>query len=87
MAGWYIKPVKCGRESAHKAGWPEATPHLATTCKGINTIWETKEIFSEVWEKSAAVDSAEPNSKGILLRLCQHFVDMRILFEARFLST
>jgi hypothetical protein len=34
----------------------------------------TKEIFSEVWEKSAAVDSAKPNSKGILLRLRQHFV-------------
>ncbi len=56
-------------------------PHLATACKGINTIWETKEIFSKVWEKSAAVDSAVPNSKGILLRLRQHFVD------ARFLST
>jgi hypothetical protein len=56
-------------------------PHLATACKGINTIREMKEIFSKEWEKSAAVDSAVPNSKGILLRLRQHFVD------ARFLST
>ncbi len=41
-----------------KAGRPEAAPHLATACKGINTIREKKEIFREVWEKSAAVDSA-----------------------------
>jgi hypothetical protein len=54
-------------------------PHLATACKGINTIWETKEIFSEVWEKSAAVDSAVPNSKGILLRQRQHFVNARFV--------
>ncbi len=41
----------------------------------------TKEIFSEVWEKSAAVDSAEPNSKGILLRLRRRdiFVGARLL--------
>ncbi len=40
-----------------------------------------KEIFSEVWEKSAAVDSAEPNSKGILLRLRRRdiFVGARLL--------
>jgi hypothetical protein len=24
-----------------KAGWPEATTHLATACGGINTFWET----------------------------------------------
>jgi hypothetical protein len=54
-------------------------PHLATACKGINTIWETKEIYSEVWKKSAAVDSAVPNSKGILLCLHQHFVDVKFL--------
>jgi hypothetical protein len=70
-----------GESTPIKAGRPEAMPHLATACKGINTIWETKEIFSEVWEKSAAVDSAVPNSKGILLCLCQHFVN------ARFFST
>jgi hypothetical protein len=48
------------------------------------------EIFSGAWEKSAAVDSAEPTSKEILLRprqlfvapafyRCQDFVDARIL--------
>ncbi len=69
-----------------KAGQPEATPHLATACGGINTIWETKEIFSEVWEKSAAVDSAEPNSKGILLRLRRRdiFVGARLLSTGDF---
>jgi hypothetical protein len=91
MAGRYNKPVQCGREFAIKAGRPEATPHLATACKGIKTIWKMKEIFSEVWEKSAAVDSAEPNSKGILLQLRQQFVDTRFLLTqdfvgARFLS-
>jgi hypothetical protein len=54
-------------------------PHFVTACKGINTIWETKEIFSKVWEKSAAVDFAESNSTGILLSLRQHFVDTRFL--------
>jgi hypothetical protein len=44
-------------------------PHLATACGGINTVWETKENISEVWEKFAAVDSAEQNRKEMLLRL------------------
>ena len=68
-----------GESPPIKAGWPELTPHLAAACGGINIIWEMKEIFSKVWEKSAAVDSAEPNSKGILLRLRQHFVEARFL--------
>ncbi len=68
-----------GESPPIKAGRPEATPHLATACKGINTILETKEIFSEVWEKSAAVDPAEPNSKEILLFLRQYFVYTKIL--------
>ncbi len=77
---WY----SAGESLPIKAGRPEAMPHLSTACKGINTIWEAKEIFSEVWEKSAAVDSAEPNSKGILLHLCQHFVDGRFLSAREF---
>ncbi len=72
---WY----SAGESLLIKAGRPEAMPHLSSACKGINTIWETKEIFSEVWEKSAAVDSAEPCSKGILLHLRQHSVDERFL--------
>jgi hypothetical protein len=72
---WY----SAGESLPIKAGRPEAMPHLSTVCKGINTIWETKEIFTEVWEKSAAVDSAEPNNKGILLHLRQHLVDARFL--------
>jgi hypothetical protein len=60
MVGRYNKPVlySAGKILPIKTGQPEATPHLATACKGINTIWEMKEIFSEVWEKSAALDSA-----------------------------
>ncbi len=75
-----------GESPPIKAGRPEATPHLATARKGIKTIWETKEIFIEVWEKSAAVDSAEPNSKWILLRLRQHFVDARFLLTQDFVG-
>jgi hypothetical protein len=72
---WY----SAGESPSIKVGWPEATPHSATACGGINTFWEMLEIFSKVWEKSADVDSAEPNSKEILLRLRQHFVDTRFL--------
>jgi hypothetical protein len=38
-----------------------------------------KELFSGAWEKSAATDSAEPNSKEILLRLRHLFVDANSL--------
>ncbi len=72
---WY----SAGESLPIKAGRPEAMPHLSSACKGINAIGETKEIFSKVWEKSAAVDSAKPNSKGILLHLRQHSVDGRFL--------
>jgi hypothetical protein len=34
---------------------------------------EEYETISGVWEKSAAADSAEPNSKAILQRLCLLF--------------
>jgi hypothetical protein len=57
---WY----STGESPYIKAERTEAMPHLATTCKENNTIREKKEI----WEKSAAVDSAEPNSKRILWR-------------------
>ncbi len=74
-----ISRYDTGESPPIKAGRPEATPHLATAWKESNTIRETYDIFSEVWEKSAAVDSAEPNSKRILLHLHQLFVDAEIL--------
>jgi hypothetical protein len=94
FSAWWAGTISqySARESPPiKAGRPEAMPHFATACKGINTIWEMKEIFSEVWEKSAAVDSAELNSKGILLHLRQHFVNTRfcqceIFVDVKFLS-
>jgi hypothetical protein len=79
-----ISRYSAGESPPIKAGQPEATPHLATACKGIHIIRETKEIVSEVWEKSAVVDSAEPNSKGILLHLCQHFVNANIFSTPTF---
>jgi hypothetical protein len=74
-----ISQYNGGESPPIKSGQPEAMPHLVIACKGINFIKETKEIISEVWEKSAAVDSAEPNIKRILLSLHQHFVDARLL--------
>jgi hypothetical protein len=79
MAGGYYKPVWYGRESAHKSRAARGNATL-----GINTFWETLEIISDVWEKLAAVDSAEPNSKDILLRLRPHFVDARFLLTRDF---
>ncbi len=102
MAGRYNNSVQCGstmwERAPIKAGRLGATSNLATVWGGINNIWETMEIFREVWEKSAAVDSAEQNSKGILPSLRHRNVDMKILstrdfcwgksfVNARFLST
>jgi hypothetical protein len=77
---WY----STGESPPIKAERAEARLHLATTCGENNTIRRKKEIFSEVWEKSAAVDSAEPNSKDFLAptpRFCQRqfFVSAKIL--------
>jgi hypothetical protein len=36
-----ISRSSAGESLPRKAGRPEATPHLATACKGINTIRET----------------------------------------------
>ncbi len=66
MADRYDQVAQWGAVRLYKSGRPVATSHLATACKENNTIREKKEISSEVWEKSAAVDSAEPNSKRIL---------------------
>jgi hypothetical protein len=51
-----------------------------------NTIWEKSEFFSGAWEKPAAADSAEPNSKEILLGLRQLFVDGKILSTPYFVD-
>jgi hypothetical protein len=78
MAGQYNKPVQCGRESAHSRA-ASGNGTLGDCMWRDNIFWETWENISEVWEKSAAVDSARPNSKEILLHLRQHFVHSRIL--------
>jgi len=72
-----------GESPLIKAGWPVATTHLATACGGINNFWETLEIISKVWEKSAAVNS-EPNSKEMLPHMRQHFFDARFLLTQGF---
>jgi hypothetical protein len=55
-----------------------ATSHLVTACGEHNIFKE------EVWEKSAAADFAFQNSKEILLRRRQHFVDAYILSTPTF---
>jgi hypothetical protein len=87
-----ISRYSAGESPPIKVGPPVATAHLATACGGINIFWETWENISEVWEKSAAVNSARPNSKEILLHLRQHFFHARIcrreyFVDASILST
>jgi hypothetical protein len=70
--------------SSLKAELAEVASHLAATCGESSTIRKKKEIFSEVLEKSAAVDSTEPNSKDILeltprFCQCEYFVNAKIL--------
>jgi hypothetical protein len=82
FSAWWagtISQYSAGESPPIKAEWPVAMTHLATACGGINTLWEKQQKISEVWEKSAAVDSAEPNSKEMLPRMRQHFVDTRFL--------
>jgi hypothetical protein len=66
-------------ESAHKSRAAVGNASLDDCMQESNTIREKYEFFSGAWEKSAAADSAEPNSKEILLGLRQLFVDAKIL--------
>jgi hypothetical protein len=56
MADRYI----AGESPPIKAGQPAATVHLVTAHGEINVFREKYENISEVWEKSAAADSAGP---------------------------
>ena len=76
-----------GESPPIKAGQLEAMPHLISACTESNTIREKEEIFSRDWEKSAAPDSAEPNSKEILLRLRQLSVCRQLFIDAKILLT
>jgi hypothetical protein len=78
MVGRYNKPVQYGRESAHKSRAAGGNASLDDCMQESNTIWEKSEFFSGAWEKPAAADSAEPNSKESLLGLRQ------LLLTARF---
>ncbi len=59
---WAVKIIRysAGESQPIKAGQPVATAHLATSRGVINNYREKKENISEVWEKSAAADSAGP---------------------------
>jgi hypothetical protein len=60
MAGRYKQPVQYRRGPPIKAGQPEPSSHLETTCE-IHHIYEDLNVLiSETREKSAVGDSAEP---------------------------
>jgi hypothetical protein len=60
MAGWYKQPVQYKRGPPIKAGQPEPSSHLETTCE-IHHIYEDLNVLiSQTGAKSAAGDSAEP---------------------------
>ncbi len=73
------RPVQYGRESTHKSRAARSNATLGDCMQRDQHHLGQVGDLSEVWEKSAAVDYAMPNSKGILLRLRQHFVDTNIL--------
>jgi hypothetical protein len=60
MAGRYRQPVQYGRGPPIKAGQPEPSSHLETTCEIHHIYEEQNMLISETREKSAAGDSAEP---------------------------
>ncbi len=69
------RPVQYGRESAHKSRAQEAPPSLGVYMYAIQHISkEENETISGAWVKSAVADSAEPNSKAILQRICLLFL-------------
>jgi hypothetical protein len=84
MAGLYNMPVQYVRESGHKSGVGRGSVTLSDYMWREQQHQEEKEIFSQVWEKSAAVDSAEPNSKRILTCRRQDFADASILLTPTF---
>jgi hypothetical protein len=60
MASRYKQLVQYGRRPPIKAGQPEPSSHLETTCK-IHHIYEDLNVLiSQTREKSAVGDSAEP---------------------------
>ncbi len=79
MAGRYNKPVQCGRESAHKSRAEGGHASLDDSMHREQHHHQGEVGDFQRGLKSAAADSAEPNSKEILLRLCQHFADTKIL--------
>jgi hypothetical protein len=69
MAGRYKKPVQYGRESAHKSSVAGGNASLDNCMQREQHHQGDIGYLQRAWDKSAAVDSGEPNSKGILLHL------------------
>jgi hypothetical protein len=60
MAGRYKQPEQYGRGPPIKAGQPEPSLHLETTCE-IHHIYEEQNVLiSETREKSAVGNFSEP---------------------------
>ncbi len=60
MAGRYKLPVQYQRGPPIKAGQPEPSSHLETTCEIHHIYEDLKVLISQTEEESAAGDSAEP---------------------------
>jgi hypothetical protein len=60
MAGRYKRPVQYGRGPPIKAGQPEFSLYLETTCEIHHIYQEQNVLISKTREKSAAGDFAEP---------------------------
>ncbi len=71
-----ISRYSAGESLPIKAGQPAAAPHLVIAWGEDNIIEE--ENISEVWENHLLQTLPGQNSKEMLLRMCQHFVDAYI---------
>jgi hypothetical protein len=84
MAGRYNKPVWYWRESAHKSR-VRGNVTLGDCMRGNqHLLGDVGDHQRGLGRSQPAVDSVEPNSKEILLRLRQHFVEARILSTQEF---
>ena len=61
IAGWYKSRYSTGENRPIKAGQPEPSSHLETTCEIHHINEEENVLISGAREKSAVGDSTEPN--------------------------
>ncbi len=80
----YGKPVRYGRESAHKSRAAREQRHTWHSMQRNQLYQGDAGDLQRGQGEVSTVDSAELNSKEILLPLCQHFVNAEILSTREF---